>query len=68
MKFETIQEREISTSQKDVVVRLTPETEAEKSMLDHGGEELSNYFISVHNALTIVDARNPFYKFTVAKA
>jgi hypothetical protein len=37
-------------------------------MLDHGGEELSNYFISVHNALTIVDARNPFYKFTVAKA
>ena len=67
MKFETIQEREISTSQKDVVVRLTPETEAEKNMLDQGGEELTNYFTAVHNALTIVDARNPFYKFTVSK-
>ena len=67
MKFETIQEREISTDKKDVVVRLTPETEAERMMLEHGGEELSSYFVSVHNALAIVDARNPFYKFTVAK-
>ncbi|UPT66505.1 MAG: hypothetical protein M0D57_18925 [Sphingobacteriales bacterium JAD_PAG50586_3] len=67
MKFETIQEREISTDQKDVVVRLTPETEAEKTMLEKGGDDLSEYFTSVHNALTIVDARNPFYKFTVAK-